>query len=271
MSVFKAPISSICYGSVNWLIQEWWEARLGEETRDKLQRNPGTRTAGPRNSNLEGFVDGFYLLSLISRIFLNKRSIWRRERQESAVMKRLGTTSSEVLFLVNCYVYCWLWHFKMVTNHLCKSGEPERQSISLKEEGKQLFMLSLEQRITGWVVSIFEGHHIEKHSFFPAVAEGSSSTSGWVSERVQLSERKNHLATRDFQQWWVLWMRYFPQVLKKKKTFLHEKEFGLDDFNSLPTPSPNNSLFTGGISGPLGCSTFLWLKKTLHHFPHHSQ
>lgn len=53
--------------------------RLGvEEARDKMQKNLGTMKARPRNSNL--FVDGFYIVSLISKIFLNKRPIWRVER-----------------------------------------------------------------------------------------------------------------------------------------------------------------------------------------------
>lgn len=46
-------------------------------------------------------------------------------------------------------------------------------------------------------------------------------------QRVQLSERKNLPAIRVIQQWndeRGVGMKHFQQVLKEKKSFLHEKE-----------------------------------------------
>lgn len=50
------------------------------ETRDTVQRNPRTTRARLRNSNFKASVDGFYIVILTSKIFLNTRPIWRGER-----------------------------------------------------------------------------------------------------------------------------------------------------------------------------------------------
>lgn len=56
-----------------------------------------------------------------------------------------------------------------------------RASENLVTNGRgegPLYMVSLDQRIMGWVVPIFEACHTEKQSLFWAVAEGNSSTTG---------------------------------------------------------------------------------------------
>lgn len=48
---------------------------MGVEARNKMQKNLGTMKDRSRNSNLKAYVDGFFIVNLISKIFLNKRPI----------------------------------------------------------------------------------------------------------------------------------------------------------------------------------------------------
>lgn len=172
----SCPVSGICYGS-------WADLYKGDE-KQGWESGPETNweefcdlESLAKEFRLKGIAHGFYLISLISRIFQNKR---QGERQEPPVMKRLEPAKRSY-FLWSGTFYCWSWHFKMATKSFVqkwrarKAGRPK--TMSCKKEWKQLFMWSLDQRIMGWVVSTFQGCHTEKWSLFSA-ARGSSSISG---------------------------------------------------------------------------------------------
>ena len=128
--------------------------------------------------------------------------------------------------------------------------------MSYKKEVKQFFMWSLQQESWGgWSLSFRVA--VLKRSWSQLLQRADLALVGCVSELLQLSERKNLLAIRVFQQQWVLWMRHFPQVLKEKKSFLHE--FRLDNFSRPPAPSPKYCSHQRGNLWSLGmlCSSVL--------------
>lgn len=92
-----------------------------------------------------------------------------------------------------------------------------------------LFMVSLDQKLMGWGVPIFEACHIEKQSFFWAVAEGNSSTNRCLLESSAPWD-KEPASNKNFPTIISFLERHFPQVFKGKKTVLHEMEFRRDDF-----------------------------------------
>lgn len=60
-----------------------------------------------RNSDLKGFLGGFYLVSLISRIFQNNRLIGRGGKTGVHGDKEAASHQLRGLVFANCYVYFW--------------------------------------------------------------------------------------------------------------------------------------------------------------------
>lgn len=140
-----------------------------------------------------------------------------------------------------------------------------------KVEGTLLSMLSLDQKIMGrW--SLSQGYHTENQSLFWTVPEGSSSTSGWVSDRVQSSAQWKEEPS--INESFPTMMSFLWEILftgaKEKKTFLHKKEFGLYHFSCPPPPPPNHSLFMEACLVLWESPLFLWHKETPHSLFHYS-
>lgn len=158
----------------------------------------------------------------------------------ATVTKRLRTASWEVLFLGTVISTAGQDILRWWQNYFYRIGEPEsRASENCVMQGRgedQLFMFSLDQRIKGWVVPILEAWHTEIQLLCGAVAEDNSSTSRCIL-RSSAPWKKEPCSNKSFPTIVSFLERHFPQVLKRKKTFLHMIEFRLDHFCSLPTLS----------------------------------